>query len=237
MRGTNARSVVTALIAPLALVLTLGGCAPDPSTDDPTSGPTSSETPTDAGSPSTADDSPASPSATPPPDDDPTSTVTPPADEEVDEPGTEWQPPADPAAEGPTAAPDLPEVQGTLDMPIELPTDVVVSLADISTTTVEAETPGEYAGAAVVVTVHVLNDSTQAQDVGSAVVSLGADGGEVGVPTWSAPYSPLEGEVAAGETAEGTYVFMLDPANGRSVTVRVNYSAGEPLAVFAGQTS
>ena len=44
MRGTNARSVVTALIAPLALVLTLGD-APDPSTDDPT-GPTSSETPT-----------------------------------------------------------------------------------------------------------------------------------------------------------------------------------------------
>jgi hypothetical protein len=158
-------------------------------------------------------------------------------DQPEDDSGTSWEPPSDPDAQGPTAAPELPEVQAAADEEIALPTDVVVALSSISTTMLSAETPGETSGPAVVVTVTVTTGSDQAQDVGSAVVSLDSDDGVVGVPTWAAPYAPLEGEVAAGETVEGTYVFMLDPAAGRSVTVRVNYSAGEPLAVFTGQTS
>lgn len=118
-----------------------------------------------------------------------------------------------------------------------LPTGIVITLTSISTTSLTAQTPGEYAGPAVVVVVHVDNGSPAPQDLDSAVVSLTAEDGEVGIATWASPYAPLQGEVASGGSAEGTYVFMLDPAPDRAVTVSVNPSAGEPLAVFTGHTS
>lgn len=148
---------------------------------------------------------------------------------------TKWTPPADPEAAGPTEAPPLTEQTGALDEPIALSTEMTVSIDDISTTTITPKTPGEYAGSAVVVTVSVENDSKQAQSIDSAVISLVTDDGEVGVGTTAGPGKPLQGELAAGAKAEGTYVFMLDPAKGRSVQISVNYAAGEPVATFAGE--
>ncbi|MEV8250221.1 hypothetical protein AB0O87_04730 [Microbacterium sp. NPDC076768] len=140
-------------------------------------------------------------------------------------------------ADGPTEAPSLPEETGELDAPISLSTDVVVSIDEISTMTVEPETPGEYAGSAVVVKVSVANDSKQAQSVDSAVVSLVTDDGDLGVGTTAGPNEPLQGKVDAGSTTQGTYVFMLDPTKGRSVKISVNYAAGEPVATFVGKLS
>lgn len=148
----------------------------------------------------------------------------------------DWSEPEDPTSEGPTALPALPEVDGRIGDDIELPTDVIVSLSAISTTTLTAETPGEQSGPAVVVEVQVANQSEEPQSVASATVSLSAESGEIGIPTWAHPNDPLHGEVPAGGIAVGTYVFMLDPADERPVTVRVNYSAGEPVATFTGTT-
>lgn len=150
---------------------------------------------------------------------------------------TESTAPADPDAEGPTEAPALPEESAELDAPIALSTDMVISIDKITTTTITPETPGEYAGSAVVVTVSVVNDSDRAQSIDSAVISLVTDDGDVGVGTTAGPNKPLAGELAAGATTEGTYVFMLDPVAGRSVKISVNYAAGEPVATFAGQLS
>jgi hypothetical protein len=150
---------------------------------------------------------------------------------------TDWTPPADAEAEGPTEGPALPEESGALDAPISLSTEMVVKIDKISTTTIKPETPGEYAGTAVVVTVSVANDSKRAQSVDSAVVSLVTDDGEFGVSTTAGPNNPLQGELAAGAETTGTYVFMLDPTQGRSVKISVNYAAGEPVASFAGQLS
>ena len=130
---------------------------------------------------------------------------------------TDWTPPADPDAQGPTAAPALTEETGALDAEIALSTDMVVTVDDISTTEITPKTPGEYAG--------------------SAVVSLVTDDGDVGVATTAGPNEPLHGELAAGDEATGTYVFMLDPTKGRAVKISVNYAAGEPVAVFAGKLS
>lgn len=152
-------------------------------------------------------------------------------------PTSTWSPPADPAEEGPTVAPPLPEVEGDLDEPITLSTGVVVSVDSITTMTVTPQTPGEYAGPAVIVTVSVSNDSEESVDVSSAVVNLVADDGEVGIATTAGPNRPLQGTVAAGARVTGTYVFMLDPAERRTVTVSVNYAAGEPVARFAGSTT
>lgn len=150
---------------------------------------------------------------------------------------TDWTPPADAEAEGPTEGPARTEENGALDAPIALSTDVVVTIDKISTTTIEPKTPGEYAGSAVVVTLSVANDSKRAQSVDSAVVSLVTDDGDIGVATTAGPNKPLQGELAAGAKTTGTYVFMLDPTQGRSVKISVNYAAGEPVATFAGQLS
>ncbi|MGP9538173.1 hypothetical protein ACT3SP_09175 [Brachybacterium sp. AOP43-C2-M15] len=244
MDGRASRAAALMLIVPLFFALALGACSPEQSPEDssPTvtaDGPDQDEgQPTEPGedesSPDPEDDGSATPTTAPDPSTSPTPTDAQPSD---DEQGSDWEPPADPDAEGPTEAPELPEFHGSADEGIILPTDVTVTLSSITTTTLTAETPGETSGPAVVVKVQVSNDSEQAQDVSSAVVSLDSDDDEVGVPTWASPYAPFDGQVAAGETVEGTYVFMLDPASGRSVTVRVNYSAGEPLAVFTGQTT
>lgn len=231
--------MASALAAPLVLIFALGGCSPEPVPEGAPPTTTGSEpSPADGATVTPESGDPADPSVSPSPSEAPSPADAPPSDgvPADDESGTDWQEPEDPLAEGPTAAPELPEVQGATDEAITLPTEVVVSLTSITTTSLTAETPGEYTGPAVIVTVHVANESSELQDVSSAVVSLSADDGDVGVPTGASPYAPLNGQVAAGETVEGTYVFMLDPAPGRAVTVSVNYSAGEPLAVFTGQT-
>ena len=91
-------------------------------------------------------------------------------------------------------------------------------------------------GPALRVSVAARNQSGEPQEVDSAVVTLITDDGEVGVGTTAGSPSPLSGMVEPGATVSGTYVFMLDPASGRNVTVTVNYAAGEPLAVFTGRT-
>lgn len=248
--GVRHRKVVAVLATPVLLAsLTLAGCSPaPPEADEPptqpeggTSAPqeetpSTDESPTDS---QTADGG-TSGTGSPTAGGNPSGQGDPTADEEPADPtdptSSTWQAPEDPTEEGPTAAPELPEIDGSLDDAIALPTDVVVSLSSIETTSIKASTPGEYSGSAVVVSVTIANDTKAPVPVSSAVVSLIADDGEMGIPTWAAPHDPLQGEVPAGSTAVGTYVFMLDPADERSVTVSVNYSAGEPVAVFTGGT-
>ena len=87
------------------------------------------------------------------------------------------------------------------------------------------------------VSVRVTNQSTAPVNLDAAVVNLSATDGAYGVGTTAGDPRPFAGDIAPGASATGTYVFMLDPAVGRSVTVSVNYGAGEPLAVFTGKTS
>lgn len=150
---------------------------------------------------------------------------------------TTWEAPEDPAAEGPTEAPPLSEQSGELDEAITLSTEMVVAIDAITTTTITPETPGEFAGSAVVVEVSVTNTSDVAQNIDSAVVMLVTDDGEVGVATTAGPNNALRGDVEPGATVMGSYVYMLDPAQGRAVTVSVNYAAGEPIALFSGQVA
>lgn len=163
-----------------------------------------------------------------------TSTSSPEVDVDEEPVTTTWEAPEDPVAEGPTEAPPLPEQTGDLDEVITLSTDMVVAIDAISTTTITPETPGEFAGTAVIVEVSVTNTSDAAQNIDSAVVMLVTDDGEVGVATTAGPNNALRGDVESGETVVGSYVYMLDPAQGRAVTVSVNYAAGEPIALFSG---
>ncbi len=152
-------------------------------------------------------------------------------------PSGTWTPPPADASAGPTAPAPVPTETAKLTDPVTFGTDITVSLTKIESITVEGETPGEETGPAVRVTASIKNGSTEAINISSAVVSLTADTGEYGVDTTAGDPQPFQGSVSPGDTAEGTYVFMLDPAKEREVTISVNYAAGEPLAIFTGRTA
>lgn len=146
--------------------------------------------------------------------------------------------PADPSStEGPTTAAPLPTEQAALDEPIALDDGMTIEITSVSAITVTAETPGEVDGPAVSVAVTATNESAAALAVDSAVVTLVADDGTLGIPTTAGGSGQLEGTLDPGAAASATYVFMLDPASGRTVTVSVNYGPGAPVAEFTGQIS
>lgn len=139
-------------------------------------------------------------------------------------------------ADAPTKAPAADVEDGAINDSIALSTGLVIDLDSVTSTTVDAETPGEVSGSAVIVRVTARNDSREAADLDSAVVTLTAADGEYGVGTTAGPDKPLSGELEPGRSASGTYVFMLERAADRSVVVSVNYSAGQPVAEFSGKT-
>ncbi|MFT4050787.1 MAG: hypothetical protein QM677_00890 [Microbacterium sp.] len=146
-----------------------------------------------------------------------------------------WTPAPTDAPEGPVTAAPLPTTSATIDEPVEFDNGVTVAIVNVEATTVTAETPGEVSGDAVVVTLSVTNGSTESINLDAAVVNLTADDDGYGVGTTAGEPLPFGGDLAAGETAEGRYVFMLDSAATRTVTIIVNYGAGEPVAVFEGK--
>lgn len=145
-------------------------------------------------------------------------------------------PAAPPGTLGPTEQPELPVTDGKIGDTVKLTTGLSVHINTATATRVEAETPGDVAGPAVAVNFTVTNQSAEPQSVDSAVVTLEAEDGELGIPTIAGNPSPLHGELAPEASAEATYLFMLDPAADRDVTISINYAAGEPVAQFTGRT-
>jgi hypothetical protein len=132
-----------------------------------------------------------------------------------------------PVPPGPTQEAELGETA-------ELDGGVNVTISDVESLDVEANTPGEIAGPAVALTLTVENTSDDAIDLSTAMVSVTGAKGSYGQATTSEPYSPFQGSVAPGDEATGVYVFRL-PADERSaLEATVEYVAGAPIALFAG---
>lgn len=153
-----------------------------------------------------------------------------------EEPTSTWEAPADPEEVGPTAAPEVSETEAGIDETAEVGDGLVVSLGKIGATEVEAATPGEVDGTALVVEVEISNDGEEPQDLDSTTFSVETADGELAVPTFSEPFAPFEGELAAGESASALYVFMLEDPQGREVTVTVQPTPGDTASVFTGTT-
>lgn len=139
--------------------------------------------------------------------------------------------------DGPQEAAPLPTEEAALGETVAFDTGISVKIDEVESMTVEAETPGEVSGSAVVVTVTAANDTAEALSLESAVVTLSAIDGEPGIGTTAGAPEPLKGSLAPGEDASGRYVFMLGSAEGRDVSVSVNYAAGQPVAIFTGKAS
>ncbi|WP_448625445.1 hypothetical protein [Geodermatophilus sp. URMC 64] len=147
--------------------------------------------------------------------------------------------PPTPIPTGPTENVDelpaaLPEV--ALDSPAAVGNGVVATLTGIEAIQGTANGPGNIAGPAIRVTVHVENGTADPITLAGAAVNMyyGAD---------KTPASPLDDPsqrpfgvdmVDPGESADGVYVFTV-PSDARdAVTVEVGYQAGAPLLLFAG---
>lgn len=141
------------------------------------------------------------------------------------------------AGDGPQEAAPLPTEEAALGETVAFDTGISVVIDKVESVTVEAETPGEVSGTAVVVTVTATNDASEAQSLDSAVVTLSALDGEPGIGTTAGEPDPLSGSLEPGQDASGRYVFMLGAAKDRDVSVSVNYAAGEPVAIFTGKAS
>lgn len=141
------------------------------------------------------------------------------------------------AGDGPQTAAPLPTQEAAVGETVAFDTGISVVIDSVKATTVEAKTPGEVSGPAVIVTVTAKNDSSEVQSLDSAVVMLSADDGEPGIGTTAGDPEPLSGSLKPGASASGRYVFMLGSASDRAVSVSVNYAAGEPVAIFTGKAS
>lgn len=220
-RASRPASLILAAGFAAVIALGLAACGPMPTGGNPSAANPS--TPSSAG-PATQSPS-VSPAPTPSPS--PRPSLIPPAGAADVDAST---------PDGPIEAAPLPTTEAAITDPVAFNTGMVIELVAVEAIGVTAETPGEVDGTAVRVTVSAHNNSTEPQSVDSALVTVVA-ADQIGIGTTAGGPSPLTGEVAPGATASGTYVFMLDPAADREITVSVNYAAGEPVAVFTGTTS
>ncbi|OMQ16485.1 hypothetical protein A7K94_0202175 [Modestobacter sp. VKM Ac-2676] len=129
--------------------------------------------------------------------------------------------------------PALPEVP--IDGTSEVGNGLVATLPAVEAIQGTAVGPGNVAGPAVRVTVRLDNGTDDAVSLGGTAVNM-YYGPE------RTPASPLEdpsrrpfgGVLAAGDTADGVYVFSI-PADARStVTIEIGYEAGANLMLFSG---
>lgn len=134
-------------------------------------------------------------------------------------------------------APAVPVQDAQLDEVVTLETGVRVSVVELTGITVEAETPGELAGPAVVATIRFENESGEPLDIGGAMVSLLDAAGSLAVPTTSSPAAPAIGTLDDGAVAEGTYVFRIPEDTRHEITLTVDYAAGAPVVVFHGSVA
>jgi hypothetical protein len=111
---------------------------------------------------------------------------------------------------------------------------VTVRLARLEAVEAEGSLPGEHSGPAVAVTVAITNGTTETIDVGTVTVDLVDARGRSASPVIDPEQPPLRGEVPAGATASGSYVFSLPPERRSEISVGVRYAASAPTVVFTG---
>lgn len=116
---------------------------------------------------------------------------------------------------------------------VEVTSDLAAELS-LVTTTVEASRPGEIAGEAAEVTVTLDNTGAEPRDASTLSVTVQDADGMPLSPSYTDPYLPLHGVLAAGESGQGVYVFTIEESVAEPLTVHVSPAADEPVAAFVG---
>jgi hypothetical protein len=134
-------------------------------------------------------------------------------------------------------APPQEQVKADLDKVARIHDDVEISASTIKAITAKAQTPGDMSGPGLAVTISIQNHSQTTLDVNTVVVTLLDSAGAAGIPTASDPTRPFTGTIAAGDGAEGVYVFIVPEGTRDRIELTVAYSAGVPVALFTGPAS
>jgi hypothetical protein len=121
-----------------------------------------------------------------------------------------------------------------LDDVAEFGDGVTARLTGFEALDVEAFMPGEISGPGVSITVELTNGSTEPIDLGNVAVELVATGDRYATLITTQENTHLEGELAPGGTADGTYVFTIADEDRAAITVQVTYAAPKPTALFTG---
>ena len=109
--------------------------------------------------------------------------------------------------------------------PVDIEGAVSVSVTSVDDIDIEATSPGDIPGPAIAVVVEFDNAGDEVLDLGGVAVNASYDG----VPasqSASVPTDLLKGELAPGESADGTYVFKKpeDPQDPLVIEVEHNQS-------------
>lgn len=120
--------------------------------------------------------------------------------------------------------------------PVEIPAERVLVDVQLSRSRSESRgIPGEVAGDAAQVSITLsLPPGGQSADLSGLSVSMEDASGRPLPPVHGAASDPLEGELAPGEVATGTYLFSAADEVRNPLTISVNLLADQPVAQFTG---
>jgi hypothetical protein len=141
-----------------------------------------------------------------------------------------------PAAEVPVEATPLPELPPVaLTEQVAPVPGVVVSIKNLEAVAGEAQGPGEVGGPALRFTLSLRNDGDAPVSLESTVVTLYSGPEQLPATDLTGPGGvPLPGEIAAGATVTGVFIFAVPPEQRDQVKIGVDYTVGVPIVVFEG---
>ncbi|MBO9553273.1 hypothetical protein [Cellulomonas sp.] len=213
---TGAGVLVVAVV--LAVVLLVRGSG-DEAAGAPS--PSASSTASDASPSTSASAAPSSSSSS-----EPQPSTTEPGDAQA-------QPGMPGATPGPDGRPTAPPV--ALDAQAQPADGVTAHLVSIEPVTGEATLPGEVGGPSLRFTVSVANRSGPALDLSAAVVNAySGDALSPATPLLKPGGQPFPGEVAAGGSVTGVFVFNVPPAERGHVRLEVDLAPDLTVVLFEG---
>lgn len=109
---------------------------------------------------------------------------------------------------------------------------VTGSIIKVSGITGKAQGPGEVGGPAVALEIGFTNSTNKAVSLDAVVVNVDDASKFPASPLSGPPASNFRGELAAGTSATGTYVFALRVQHKNPLRITLSYTADAPVAVF-----
>lgn len=113
-------------------------------------------------------------------------------------------------------------------------TGLTVRLTGVEPVQGVARAPGEIAGPALEVTVRATNDSTRPISLDGVIVFLSYGEDRTPATDFGHGSAPLQGDLAAGSSASGTYVFAVPEDQRDDVRVEISYTGEAPTVAFEG---
>ncbi|RFA21188.1 hypothetical protein [Subtercola boreus] len=144
-----------------------------------------------------------------------------------------------PSVAGPTAdagdpAQPVEQAPVPLDSPAPVAEGVSVAVSDVTSVDGVANGVGEVGGPSLSFTVSVTNSSSASVSLQTAVVGLTYGANQTPSNELVSASTGLTGDVAAGATVTGRYVFVVPTEDRDAVRITLDYRAGSPVAVFEG---